>query len=310
MFQNLRRTSFIAAIIVLFAALAPAQTSQPVSAEQRKQANEFYQAQNWDKAVEAYQAISQSEPQNANALYRLGVSFQSLKKYEEAIAAYTRSEKINSNQFVTYNLACAYSLAGDREKAFLWLDKSIAAGFGNIKSFQTDPDLESIRSTKEFKALEEKLDRAVRPCEFNQSARQFDFWVGEWDVKTQQGQTAGTNTIQKLENGCVLLENWTGSLGGTGKSINFFDKQTNQWRQIWVDSTGNSTLFAGEFKDGSMRYQTEKVNAGGAKFLSRLTFTPLDKTHVRQYGEQSTDEGKTWTITFDFVYVLKPAPAK
>ena len=98
-------------ILMLFAFfVAQAQTNQEVTAEQRKQANEFYMAQNWTKSAEAYEAISKAEPQNANALYRAGYSLHNLKQYKQAIDAYERSEKISSNQFVTYNLACAYAL--------------------------------------------------------------------------------------------------------------------------------------------------------------------------------------------------------
>ena len=31
------------------------------------------------------------------------------------------------------------------------------------------------------------------PCKARPEYRQFDFWVGEWDVQNPQGQTAGTN---------------------------------------------------------------------------------------------------------------------
>ena len=304
MIQYVENFLFMGLIFLSFVLAPHAQTPQ-ITAEQRKQANEFFQAQNWSKAAESYQIIAQSEPQNAGALTRLGVSFHQLKKYKEAIEAYERASTINTNPTVTYNLACIYSLSGEKEKAFMWLDKAISTGFSNMKSFQTDTDLDNIRSTNQFKELETKLDKTIRPCEYNPLARQFDFWIGDWDVKTQQGQNAGKNTIQRLEDGCILLENWTGSLGGTGKSINFFDKDTNKWRQIWIDNGGNSTSFVGEFKDGSMRYEAENIGTDGKKFLSRLTFTPLDKTHVRQYGERSNDDGKTWAITFDFVYVLK-----
>lgn len=283
---------------------------QAVTAEQRKAANEYYQSQNWTKAIESYEKISQAEPQNPNALIRLGNSYYQLKKYQEAITAFEKAEKIKVNPNNSYNLAAVYSILDQEEKAVFWMNKAISAGFNNINLFQTDADLANLRKYSEYKVLNEKLDKSVNPCQYNEAARQFDFWVGDWDVKTQQGQNAGTNTIQKLESGCLLLENWTGSLGGTGKSINFFDTETNKWRQIWVDSSGRSTLFTGEFKNGSMRYEAEKTGTDGKKFLSRLSFTPLEKNKVRQYGERSDDGGKTWNITFDFVYVLKQTAQK
>jgi len=34
-----------------------------------------------------------------------------------------------------------------------------------------------------------------------------------------------------------------------------------------------------------------------------MTFSRLPDGNVRQHGENSTDDGKTWTTTFDFKYV-------
>ena len=203
----LKTLSHLLGIICLSVTLIFAQTGSPITAEQRKQANEFMQAQNWEKAAELYEIISQAEPKNAGASFRLGVAYHRLKNYEKAIAAYEKAEKIQSNPQAAYNLACVYAIQNNQAKAFVWLEKAISEGFINLAEFQTSPDLNSLRQTSEFKLLEEKLDKAVSPCKYNPLARQFDFWVGDWDVKNQQGQNAGKNTIQKLENGCLLLEN-------------------------------------------------------------------------------------------------------
>ena len=53
--------------------------------------------------------------------------------------------------------------------------------------------------------------------------RQFDFWVGTWDV-TMRGQPAGGNLVTLEESGCLVHEHWTGTRGGTGQSFNFFDR--------------------------------------------------------------------------------------
>lgn len=292
-------------LVWLWCGIVNAQTNQPVTPEQRKQANEFYQVKNWEKSVEAYEAITQAEPNNNGALFRLGSSYYQLKKYREAISAFERAEKINSNQVITWNLGTLYSVLNDIEKSAFWLDKAISVGFNNLNLFQTDADLANLRQSPKYKVLEEKLIKASAPCQYDEPARQFDFWVGDWEVKDKQGKIVGKNTIQKLEKGCLLYESWTSADGGTGKSFNFYDREIKKWRQVYVDDFGNSTLFIGEFKDGSMRYEAEKTGADGKKYLSKLTFTPLDKTQVRQYGEYSNDGGKTWVITFDYVYSLK-----
>src|SRR5919108_895437 len=59
-----------------------------------------------------------------------------------------------------------------------------------------------------------------KPCSAPEY-RQFDFWVGEWDVKTPKGTIAGTNRIERIEGGCALQENWRGT-NNTGRSINAY----------------------------------------------------------------------------------------
>ncbi|HVG04108.1 MAG TPA: hypothetical protein VM937_04120, partial [Burkholderiaceae bacterium] len=65
---------------------------------------------------------------------------------------------------------------------------------------------------------------AAKPCALPQH-RQFDFWVGEWDV-TQNGKIAGRNSIRSILNGCALREDWSGTGGFTGSSLNFYDEET------------------------------------------------------------------------------------
>ena len=133
--------------------------------------------------------------------------------------------------------------------------------------------------------------------------RQFDFWIGDWNVFGPKGRQVGTNRIDKVVNGCVLFENWTGAQGGAGKSFNFYDTQRKQWRQIWVSPQG-SLNFQGEWRDGALRYTGQTPGAGGIT-EEKLTFTPNADGTVRQYWEQSKDGGKTWTVAFDGKYVKK-----
>ena len=139
---------------------------------------------------------------------------------------------------------------------------------------------------------------------FMPEARQFDFWIGSWEAFTPQGQKAGDNEIQMFADGCGLLENWTGSLGGDGKSINYYDQNTGKWYQNWVGAGGQMMLLSGSFKDGAMRFERESI-ANGVKTINYLTFYKLDEDAFRQVGEASTDEGQTKTVTFDFKYIRK-----
>ncbi|MEK7833798.1 MAG: hypothetical protein AAB401_22110 [Acidobacteriota bacterium] len=141
-----------------------------------------------------------------------------------------------------------------------------------------------------------------KPCS-QPEHRQFDFWIGDWDV-TVGGKAAGTNSIQLILGDCVLLENWTGSKGGNGKSFNLFNSAKGKWQQTWVDSGGNVLELYGEFKNGVMQLTGENL-INGKKALQRITWHPLDKDRVRQHWEQSQDDGKTWSTAFDGLYSRK-----
>ena len=133
--------------------------------------------------------------------------------------------------------------------------------------------------------------------------RQFDFWVGDWDVWTPKGGLAGTNRIDRILGGCVLQENWKGARGLTGTSFNTYDPGDKKWHQTWVDDQGTLLLLAGEFKDGKMVLSGDTPAHGTMKpAIQRITWSPLPDGSVRQLWESSEDAGKTWTIAFDGYY--------
>jgi len=61
-------------------------------------------------------------------------------------------------------------------------------------------------------------DPPAKPCQAIEH-RQFDFWVGQWDVFGPAGKKVGENKIELIADGCALLEQWSGNGGVTGKSL-------------------------------------------------------------------------------------------
>ena len=80
--------------------------------------------------------------------------------------------------------------------------------------------------------------------------RQFDFWIGDWDVTGTRGQKAGTNRIERVLGGCVLYESWTGAGPSRGHSFNIFDPGDNKWHQTWVDNSGTLLHISGGIVNG------------------------------------------------------------
>lgn len=143
----------------------------------------------------------------------------------------------------------------------------------------------------------------ARSCETDARYRQFDFWIGSWRVVDADGHEMGTNRIEKLLNGCVLQENWSGARGGSGKSFNYYDPEAGEWRQLWVNASGGHITYEGGFSNGAMRFRGTMVAPDGTATPSRMTFTPLPDGRVRQVIEGSRDGGKTWRKGFEGFYV-------
>ena len=138
----------------------------------------------------------------------------------------------------------------------------------------------------------------------SEQQRQFDFWIGNWDV-TVGGKPAGRNVIERILEGCALLENWSGAGGMSGKSLNFYDPLRAQWHQTWIDDRGGSLGLDGAFAGGKMVLSGSKKDpASGKTTFNRITWTPLPSGQVRQLWETSGD-GQSWTIAFDGLYTRK-----
>jgi hypothetical protein len=137
--------------------------------------------------------------------------------------------------------------------------------------------------------------------------RQFDFWIGEWDVRDPQGKLVGRNRIEKVHDGCVLIEHWTSASRVTGTSVNIYDRDRGKWHQTWVDSGGGLLQLDGGLVGNAMVLQGEAVDTDAASKIAmqRITWTPQANRAVRQLWESSTDNGKTWNVVFDGTYTKR-----
>lgn len=146
-----------------------------------------------------------------------------------------------------------------------------------------------------------------RPCSTYPEYRQFDFWIGEWEVFGKNGNKAGQSKISLILDSCIILEEWTGGGGFTGKSFNTWNAATHQWQQTWVDNVGGTTEYLrGQAEPGKITFFADKVMGNdGKNFLRKLSFYKLSDDKVRQHGERSNDGGQTWTTEYDLEYRRK-----
>lgn len=135
--------------------------------------------------------------------------------------------------------------------------------------------------------------------------RQFDFWAGAWEVFTPNGQKAGENVITIEENGCLLVERWTGASGTTGQSYNYVDLAANRWRQIWVSAGATIDYAGGLTEDGAMALKGEIAYPNGTTAPFSGVWTPQEDGSVRQHFQQYNAETDEWADWFIGIYRKK-----
>lgn len=133
--------------------------------------------------------------------------------------------------------------------------------------------------------------------------RAFDFWVGEWEVRTPAGELTGTNSIQPINRGCALLERY--SVGGqpAGQSYTFYDPVRASWSQLWL-SPGVIIRIEGPAAEpgtltmeGTITYLDRPQPRG---FRGRWTAQD-DGTVLQQFWEQDPESGE-WADWFTGIY--------
>jgi hypothetical protein len=133
---------------------------------------------------------------------------------------------------------------------------------------------------------------------------QFDFWIGQWEVRNPKGAVVGHSRIEPISDGCGISERWDGMAGSRGVSYNAWDTSSKHWHQFWVGNAPDGVLhLEGGLDHGKMTMQATQSNPQTGKAqVQRITWTPNADGSVRQLWDQSDDGGKSWTVSFDGLY--------
>jgi tetratricopeptide (TPR) repeat protein len=308
---SLRRPTCLG-VLALSVTLAPRATAQPFAAT--TVADSAFQRSDWSTAAREYERVLARDSTGGYAWFRLGASRHALGDYGGAARALERAARIGFQPIgVQYRLARAYARLGDRDRALAHLDSAARRGLPP-QQLQSEHDLDPIRGDARFTATVALAEATRYPCRAMPEAKQFDFWIGQWDVtpwalaRPQSGQQIGTNDVQPILEHCVLLENWRAAAGGEGKSFNYYDTNLHRWRQVWMADSGGPLDYTGEYRDGAMRFTGWTLDGQGRRVEQKLTFFNIAPDTVRQLFEASSDSGRTWTSTFDGRYVRRKPP--
>jgi tetratricopeptide (TPR) repeat protein len=297
----------VLACLFLAVALSTSAQQDPSVDVLSKEANAAYEAKNWERAAKLYEELSKEMTTPPPRVWlRLGAAMRSLGRYEEALAAFEKAGQSGAGLFGEYGKAAVYVALNQPEKAFASLDKAVQQGYADPDALTSDPDLSVLRNDPRFARIIEQAKKNQHPCAYTPENRQFDFWLGEWNVSTTQGAVpSGNSKIELILEDCVVQENWK-SLNSpyAGKSYNIYNASLKRWEQYWVDNVGGNIFFYGGLKDGVMDYWTDDLpQPDGTKLKRHLQFFKLGSDSVRQFSQGSSDGGKSWRVEYDFTYI-------
>ncbi len=295
--KRLLKASVLGAGLIVGATLCAQQAEQTLT----QRAAAAAASADWPLAQQLYTELTAAEAENAAAWQQLGVAtLNSGGDGDAAIAAFEKARELGFNPaFCLYGITRAHALAGDREAMLRSLTElaDLGPSLAVLNGLNNNTAFAELREQPEFQAQLQRLT----PCT-SAKYREFDFWIGHWQVVNPQEQPVGSNTISTILDGCALTESWTSALGGKGFSINYYDNATDSWTQTYRDNTGviaNWPDLRGGLRDGAMVLE----NRDNPQSYSRWTWTRINADKVRQMAEVSSDGGENWQVVWDSYYL-------
>jgi hypothetical protein len=132
------------------------------------------------------------------------------------------------------------------------------------------------------------------------AARQFDFWLGDWDLTWDGGH--GTNRIRSVLGGRVIEEQFhSADMTLDGMSVSVYDEALDRWQQTWVDSQGSYIHLTGGWQGDRMELRAERLR-GGRVVLLRMVFDQIAADRLEWSWERSEDAGQTWSPLWQIHY--------
>jgi len=136
----------------------------------------------------------------------------------------------------------------------------------------------------------------------DQPERQFDFWLGEWDVSWGEDGW-GTNHVLRIMNNKIIQENFS-TPDLQGMSVSSYDRERGVWCQTWVDNNGSYLDFTGKFDEGRMTLTRDAIVRGEA-FKQRMVWYNIEEDQFDWNWERSDDGGTTWRVMWQIKYKRK-----
>ncbi len=313
--MSLRPLLTLVAAAALLMAAAPghiqAQAQAPAPAEPDEEAASVadpaelaFEQGRWEEAINEYREILAAYPDDRLSLLRIAQAQRELKRYDDALATLESARTANAPEaMIDFERARNLALQGKDDEALAALDAADHNGLRALALVEQAPEFDAYRNRSRFERVYRNIQVRVYPCAGGEHAKDFDFWVGRWEVRAPDGTLIGTNTIEKRDGGCSIQERWQGSGGSSGSSMSFYLPSRGEWRQVWTGSGGTFFDLTGRVVDGKMHLEGQIEYSETQQVVAfRGTWTQAPDGRVRQRLEEFDLVAQTWVVWFDGFY--------
>jgi hypothetical protein len=142
-------------------------------------------------------------------------------------------------------------------------------------------------------------------CATSPQGRQFDFWLGDWDVTYPGAFRASHSKVSLALGECMIVEQWDGGEGHSGENMFAYSADDKSWHGMFVDNEGRVHVFSGKVASGSAEFEGTSRGPNGESVSNRIRVIRLSADKVEQTWEKSSDNGATWGVVFRGEYSRK-----
>ena len=115
--------------------------------------NKNFKEGQFDEAISNYKKALHHNNSFKEAAINLSTAYMKNSNFDKALETLETAMLLDSkNPHIHYNFACYYSLMGQPETSLEKLKDAIHFGFDKFDQIETDPDLEKLRQSSEFKS--------------------------------------------------------------------------------------------------------------------------------------------------------------
>ena len=114
--------------------------------------NKNFKEGRYDEAISNYKKALHHNKTLKEAAINLSTAYMKNLNFDEALEALKVGMSLDpTNPHIHYNYACYYSLIDQPKASMEKLQEAFHLGFTNFKQIETDPDLEKLRQSPDFK---------------------------------------------------------------------------------------------------------------------------------------------------------------